>query len=94
MATMIAFHEVKDGAHWAKAWRKGPGSRHEMLAGVGVTVARTFRDPENPNLTGLIFEVSDMGKFQAALASDEMKQAMTEDGLKVETMRMLAEFTP
>ena len=93
MTTMIAFHEVEDGERWAKAWRKGSGSRHEMLAGLGIT-ARTFRDPENPNLTGLIFEVSDMEKFQAALASDEMKQAMAEDGLKVETLRMLVEFMP
>ncbi|MEJ2557175.1 MAG: hypothetical protein P8186_13285 [Anaerolineae bacterium] len=94
MTTVIAFHEVEDGERWAKAWQKGPGSRHEMLAETGVTSARTFRDPENPNSTGLIFEVSDMEKFQAALASDEMKQAMAEDGLKVETLRMLVEFTP
>ena len=94
MTTMIAFHEVEDGERWAKVWRKGPGSRHELLVEAGVTGARTFRDPENPNMTGLILEVSDMEKFQAALASDEMKQAMAEDGLKVETLRMLAEFTP
>jgi hypothetical protein len=93
MTTMIAFHEVEDGERWAKAWRKGSGSRHEMMAELGIT-ARTFRDPGNPNSTGLIFEVSDMEKFQAALASDEMKQAMAEDGLKVETLRMLVEFRP
>ena len=93
MTTMIAFHDVEDGEHWAKAWRKGPGSRHEMMAKFGIT-ARTFRDPDNPNSTGLIFEVSDMEKFQAALASDELKQSMAEDGLKVETLRMLVEFTP
>lgn len=93
MTTMIAFHEVEDGERWAKAWQKGSGSRHEMMAELGVT-ARTFRDLENQNLTGLIFEVSDIEKFQAALASDELKQAMAEDGLKVETLRMLAEFTP
>ncbi len=94
MTTMITFHEVEDGERWAKAWRKGPGSRHEMLAEAGVTAARTFRDPGNPNSTGLLWEVSDMEKLQAFLASDEAKQAMAEDGLKVETLRMLAEFTP
>ena len=93
MTTMIAFHEVEDGERWAKAWRKGPGSRHEMLAEAGVTAARTFRDPGNPNSTGLLFEVSDMEKLQAFMASDEAKQAMAEDGLKVETLRMLVEFT-
>ena len=35
------------------------GSRHELMAKNDVT-ARTFRDPRNPNLTGLMGEVSDM----------------------------------
>jgi quinol monooxygenase YgiN len=94
MTTMIAFHEVEDGERWAKAWQKGPGSRHEMLAEAGVTAARTFRDPGNPNSTGLIWEVSDMEKLQAFMDTDEAKKAMAEDGLKVETLRMLVEFTP
>jgi quinol monooxygenase YgiN len=94
MTTIIAFHEVEDGEHWAKAWRKGSGSRRELLAEAGVTAVRTFRDPENPNSTGLLWEVSDMEKMQAFMESDEAKQAMAEDGLKVETLRMLVEFTP
>jgi len=69
MTTAIAVHEVENGEVWAKAWRKGAGSRHEMFAKLGVT-ARNFRDPENPNL------------------------AMREDGLKIDTMRVLTEFTP
>lgn len=94
MTTVIAFHEVEDGERWAKAWQKGPGSRHELLAEAGITAARTFRDPENPNSTGILFEVSDMEKFQAFMTSDEAQQAMAEDGLKFETLRMLVEFTP
>lgn len=94
MTMMIAFHEVEDGERWAKAWRKGPGSRHELLAEAGVAAARTFRDPGNPNSTGLLWEVSDMEKLQAFMDSDEAKKAMAEDGLKVETLRMLVEFTP
>jgi len=35
-----------------------------------------------------------MAKFQELLQSDEGQKAMREDGLKVETMRMLVEFTP
>jgi hypothetical protein len=93
MTTMIAFHEVEDGERWAKAWQKGAGSRHEMFAKIGVA-ARNFRDPENPNSTGVLLEVPDMEKFQALMDSDEAKQAMAEDGLKVETLRMLVEFTP
>lgn len=94
MTTVIAFHEVENGERWAKAWQKKPGSRHEMFAELGVTVARTFRDPQKPNSTGLLMEVSDMEKFLAALTSAEAQQAMAEDGLKVETLRMLTEFTP
>lgn len=35
-----------------------------------------------------------MAKFHELLQSDEGQKAMREDGLKVETMRMLVEFTP
>lgn len=93
MITAIVFHEVNDGKVWADAWKKGPGSRQEMFEKIGVT-ARNFRDPENHNNTGLILEVEDMDRFKALLASGEGKKAMADDGLKVETMRMLVEFTP
>jgi hypothetical protein len=93
MTTLIAFHEVEDGHVWSKAWKKGAGSRHEMFAKINVT-ARTFHDPDNSNLTGLIFEVADMAQFQSFMESDEVKQAMEEDGLKIDTIRVLSEFTP
>jgi hypothetical protein len=91
MATVIISHEVKNGENWAEAWHKGKGSRHEMFAKIGVT-ARTFRDPNNLDSTGLILEVPDMAKLRTFLQSDEAKKAMAEDGLKVDTMRMLVEF--
>jgi hypothetical protein len=53
MTTAIILHEVQDGAVWAKAWKKGPGSRHEMFGKLRIK-CRTFRDPNNPNATGLI----------------------------------------
>jgi hypothetical protein len=93
MATLIIFHEVRSGELWAEAWKKGKGSRHEMFGKIGVK-ARTFRDPKNPDSTGIMADVPDMAKFQALLESDEGKKAMREDGLKVETMRVLVEFTP
>lgn len=93
MPTLIITHEVEDGQHWAQAWKQGPGSRHEMFGKIGVT-ARNFRDPNNPNLTGLILDVPDRAKFDAFMASAEAKQAMQEDRLKGSTMRVLAEFTP
>lgn len=93
MTTAIVYHEVNDGNVWAKAWKQGPGSRHELFAKIGVK-ARNFRDPNNSNHVGLILEISDLPAFQAMLASPEGQQAMKEDGLKVETMRFLVEFTP
>ncbi len=92
MATVIIFHEVQDGAVWANAWKKGPGSRHEMFGKIGVK-CRSFRDPDNPNLTGVLAEVPDIAKFEALLQSEAGQKAMREDGLKVETMRKLVEFT-
>ena len=93
MTTAIVFHEVKNGDVWANAWKKEPGSRHEMFSRIGVR-ARNFRDPQKPNHTGLILEIPDLAAFQQMLASPAGQQAMQEDGLKVETMRMLLEFTP
>ena len=93
MPTAIVLNEVTNGEVWAKAWRKGAGSRHEMFAAVGVK-ARTFRDAKNPNLTGLILEVPDLARIQALLESPEGQKAMREYGLKGETMRVLVEFTP
>jgi hypothetical protein len=93
MTTAIIFHEVKNGDQWAEAWRKGKGSRHEMFAKLGIK-ARTFRDPKNPDSTGVILEIPDMPKFQAFMASDEARKAMVDDGLKAETLRTLVEFTP
>ena len=93
MTTLIIFHKVEDGQKWAGAWKKGPGSRHEMFAKIGVT-ARNFRDPDNPNSAGILLDVPDMEQFQTFMASGEAKNAMNEDGIKVESMRILAEFTP
>lgn len=89
MTTMLIVHEVTDGQKWANAWKKGPGSRHELFGKLGIK-CRTFRDATNPNLTGIL----DLPAFQAMLASPEGKKAMAEDGLKVETLRTLVEFTP
>ncbi|MGK2906506.1 MAG: hypothetical protein ACSLFH_09210 [Desulfuromonadales bacterium] len=64
-----------------------------MFGKLGIK-CRNFRDPKNINVTGVMAEIPDMEKFQALLQSDEGKKAMQEDGLKVETLRMLVEFTP
>jgi len=94
MTTILWFHEVEDGERWGNAWKKGtPGNRHEGLF-AGVATARIFKDPDNPNLVGGIFEVDDMAKFQALMESDEAIQAAAEDGVKRDTLRVFVEFTP
>jgi len=93
MTTIITVYEVEDGERWAKAWHPGPGSRHEMVARLGWT-ARTFRDPQNPNCTGVILEVSDLAQFLAVAQSDEMRKNAEEDGVKLDTLQILVEFTP
>lgn len=92
MTTLIAFHEVENGDHWANAWHHGEGGRHEMFAKIGAK-CRPFRDPNNPDSTCVMIDVPDMNAFEELLASDEGKKAMEEDGLKVETMRVMKEFT-
>ena len=92
MTTVLITHEVENSGHWAKAWHKGAGSRGELMAKIGVT-ARTFREPNSPNSVGLLLDVPDMTKFQAFMESDEARQAMAEDGVKPETIRMVSEFT-
>jgi hypothetical protein len=93
MTTAIVYHEVNDGNVWANAWKKSPGSRHDMFEKLGVK-ARTFRDPQNQNRTGLILDIPDMAALQSFLASPEGQNAMREDGLKVDTLRLLVEFVP
>jgi len=64
-----------------------------MFGKLGVT-CRNFRDPNAPNATGVMAEMPDMPRCQELLQSDEGKRATREDGLTVEPMRMLVEFTP
>jgi hypothetical protein len=42
----------------------------------------------------VIVETADAEMWRAALASDEARKAMAEDGVKLDTMRVLFEFTP
>jgi len=48
---------------------KGLGSRHEMFATLVIT-ARNFRDPNNPNRTGLTLGIPDIAQIRALLESE------------------------
>ncbi|MEB3263859.1 MAG: hypothetical protein VKJ66_05760 [Synechococcus sp.] len=93
MTVAIIFHEVHDGAAWARAWSQGPGSRHELFGRLGLQ-CRTFRDPSDPNSTGVMATIPDLAAFHALQQSEEGQQAIREDSLQVETMRLLSEFSP
>jgi len=45
MTTVIIFHEVQDGAAWAKESKRGPGSRREMFGKIGATCRAAGRVP-------------------------------------------------
>jgi hypothetical protein len=92
MNKIFAFCETEDGENWAKAWRHGAGN-HETWDKIGVK-CRTFRDTDNHTLVGVLFDVPDVAAFESLLETDEIKQAMAEHRLKMETFRMLTEFTP
>lgn len=64
-----------------------------MFAKIGIK-ARNFKDLKHPNLVGVLFDVPDMQQFQSFMATDEVKKAMQEDRIKVDTLRILNEFTP
>jgi hypothetical protein len=85
MATLIAFHEVDDVDHWLSSPK-----REEVFGPLGITV-RTFRDPEGSNRVGLIAEIPDMAAFQELMQSQAGADAMQHDGVRPETLVILAE---
>ena len=92
MVTAIIYHELKDGEKWAKAHAKG-GIRDQMFARLGVK-KRTFRDPANIQYGGLILEAPDMATLMAMRDDDEVKKTIVDDGVIVDTLRTMVEFTP
>ena len=85
MATYLIFHEVDDVEHW----RHSP-KREEVFGPLGITV-RPFHDPQGSNRVGLIAEIPDMAAFEEFMQSDAAADAMTHDGVRPETILVLAE---
>jgi hypothetical protein len=85
MPTLLAFHEVDDVDHWL-----GSSKRQEVFGPLGITV-RTFSDPTGSNRVGLIAEIPDMAAFQELMQSDAGAEAMKHDGVRPETLVLLAE---
>jgi hypothetical protein len=57
---------------------------------LGVT-ARTFRDPQGSNRVGLVAEIPDLDAFNEFMQSEEAAEAMKHDGVRPETLLVLAE---
>jgi hypothetical protein len=85
MATYLITHEVDDVEHW---WNSP--KRAEAFGSLGITV-RTFRDPAGSNKVGLLAEIPDLQAFNAFMKTDAAAEAIRHDGVRIETMVMLAE---
>jgi hypothetical protein len=74
---LTVIHECEDFAVWRKAYDAHlPGRR-----AAGVTERHLVREHANPNLIGLIFEVSDMGRAKAMVASADLAATMKAAGI-------------
>jgi hypothetical protein len=85
VATYMVFLEVDDVEHWLASPK-----REEVFGPMGITI-RTFADPANANRVGLVAEIPDLDAFQAMMASPVGAEAMKFDGVRPETLVMLAE---
>lgn len=83
MALVIGIHEVND----VKVWLQSP-LRRQVFESKGIKVT-TFTDPSGSNITGLLFDVPDMGEFEKLMQSDEVKQSAEKDGVRLETLKVL-----
>jgi hypothetical protein len=91
MTHLVITHEVEDVDVWIAAWR-GDDSRHKLFGDNGAAHVHTLSDPDNPNQIGLVIAVKDMDALNAMLESEEGQAAAAADGVKADTMTMLAEI--
>lgn len=85
MATYLITHEVDDVDRW---WNSP--KRDEVFGPLGITL-RTFRDPQGSNKVGLIAEIPDIGAFQEFMQTEVAADAIEHDGVRAETLVVLAE---
>jgi hypothetical protein len=87
MPTVVAHHDLKkDKAHWLSSPK-----REEVFGPLGVTNIRTFADPEDPTKVAIVMDVADMDALMAAMQQPSMGEAMENDGVVPETLRILIE---
>jgi hypothetical protein len=84
MTTLMITHDVDDVEHWLAS-----PTRKEFFGPRGIS-ARPFVDSDRSNHVGLVVEVPDMDTLEQALASPEAAAAMKQDGVRPETIHILA----
>lgn len=69
MSTVIGRHKVGD----FNTWLKGHQERVDAFA-PAVSGFKTFQDTDDPNSIAIVFEVTDMEKFQSIFADPNIKE--------------------
>jgi hypothetical protein len=82
MARIVVTAEVEDSAAWEASYR----TRGELLASMG-TNASHFSTDEN-NEIAIYSDVEDVGKYKEVMESQATADAMAQDGVKRETVKM------
>jgi hypothetical protein len=85
MPTMLVVHEVEDVDHWLKSPK-----REEVFGPLGYTI-RTFVDPAGADRVGLIVEGPGLDVFEEFMKTDAAADAMRQDGVRPDTVRVLLE---
>ncbi len=71
-------HKVKDFAAWKKVYDAEGADKRKSEGMVDVVVGRSLADS---NMVQLVFDITDMDKAKAAIASDEKKKTMMSAGV-------------
>lgn len=87
MPTVVAYHDIVKGKqHWLSSPK-----REEVFGPLGVTNIRTFADPQDPTKAAVVMDVADLDAVMAAMQQQSMRDAMDQDGVVPETLRILIE---
>ena len=80
---VIATHEVDDVEHWFNSPK-----RAEFFEKHGIAVT-PFRDPSGAgSLCAVLIDTPDIASLQAALATEEARQAEEHDGVHADTIKI------
>ena len=83
MTMVVVTHDVNDVRHWLASTK-----REEIFGPMGVSL-KTFVDPAGSKLVGLVGNIPDMAAFQKFMGTQAAADAMKQDGVRPETLRIL-----